>query len=290
MARLNQFSSTRLRWSLWLAALGFLAALALFPASYRTIRLATLVLAFVVWFGFIGLMRQHRVLRFSLLVVTVITAGFLMSPARGTAQADVLRTDYLFALRRYEGVSYYWGGETARGIDCSGLVRRGLIDALFWRGLRHADAGPVRQAISLWWHDCTANALGDGYRSLTARVLDTPSINVLDHSKLVPGDLAVTANGIHIMAYLGEHLWIEADPGAGSVIIVNAPAVGNVWFQTPMKVVRWSVLQRQGTVGVLNQRNNDSRTMGSGRCPQRVCNTTTTKLNYLEAGGPGDAR
>jgi cell wall-associated NlpC family hydrolase len=173
----------------------------------------------------------------------MLGAGFLALPSRAQPSTEFLRRDYLAGLQRYEGVTYYWGGETSRGIDCSGLIRRGLIDALLRRGVRTLDPGLVRRAISLWWHDCTASALGDQHRGLTLRVLDTPSVNALDHSKVLPGDLAVTRNGIHIMAYLGNNRWIEADPGAGRVITVTAPSADNSWFETPMNIVRWSILQ-----------------------------------------------
>ncbi|MEA3209623.1 MAG: hypothetical protein QOE70_2680 [Chthoniobacter sp.] len=243
MSLVHSLKSTRGRWLLWLAGLGFFVALALFPVSYRITRLAGLALAFGVWFGFIALVWRQRVLRFALVGVTLLVAGFLVLPARGRPPAEVLRGDYLAGLQRYEGVTYYWGGETGRGIDCSGLIRRGLIDALFCRGLRTAEAGLVRRAISLWWDDCSASALGDGHRGLTARVLETPSVNALDHSRIVPGDLAVTTSGIHIMAYLGDNRWIEADPGVGRVITVTAPSADNPWFEGPMHIVRWSILQ-----------------------------------------------
>jgi hypothetical protein len=44
------------------------------------------------------------------------------------------------------------------------------------------------------------------------------------------------------MAYLGEKLWIEADPAAARVITVAAPSKTNAWFHGPMKIVRWSCL------------------------------------------------
>jgi hypothetical protein len=77
---------------------------------------------------------------------------------------------------------------------------------------------------------------------MTVPVLGTPSINELDHSRLFPGDLAVTKGGGHVMAYLGSNLWIEADPGAEHVITVSAPCKTNAWFGEPMKVLRWRVL------------------------------------------------
>ncbi|MEO8351390.1 MAG: NlpC/P60 family protein, partial [Chthoniobacteraceae bacterium] len=205
-------------WTWWLAALGFLVALILLPVSYRLTRTASLALGFILWFGLIGLVWNRRWLRFALLALTALCAVFLGMPTRNAIRTEELRSDYIAGLRRYEGVRYFWGGESSRGIDCSGLVRRGLIDALARRGLRTGEAGLVRRAIELWWDDCTARALGKKHHGLTVQLLDTPSINTLDHSRILPGDLAVTDNGVHIMAYLGDRRWIEADPDAHRVI------------------------------------------------------------------------
>jgi len=59
---------------------------------------------------------------------------------------------------------------------------------------------------------------------------------------LKPGDLAVTADGIHIMAYLGNRIWIEADPNMHKVIEVAVPT-SNQWFNTPVVFVRWKWLK-----------------------------------------------
>ena len=45
------------------------------------------------------------------------------------------------------------------------------------------------------------------------------------------------------MSYLGGSRWIDADPELGRVVIVAVPSADNVWFQSPMNVVRWSILQ-----------------------------------------------
>ena len=122
-------------------------------------------------------------------------------------------------------------------------MRRGMIDGLFIEGSRRLDPAMLRQSFDLWWHDCTANELKDGFRNLTVPVLATPSLNVLDHSRILPGDMAVTDSGAHVLAYVGDHRWIEADPYVGRVITVTAPAPGNVWFTGPMKIVRWHALE-----------------------------------------------
>lgn len=172
----------------------------------------------------------------------MLCATFLVLPARRHLDATSLRKDYVAGLQRYDGVSYYWGGESPKGIDCSGLIRRGLIDSYFLRGISTFDAGLVRHAFWLWWHDCTARDLGKGH-GLTTHVAETPSINALDHSQILPGDLAVTCDGLHIMAYLDDNRWIEADPGIGRVVIESVPT-NNVWFRGPMNIVRWNVLQQ----------------------------------------------
>lgn len=241
---MNGTAPTRLLRLLWLAALVLFVAVVLFPVSNRLTRASGLALFCFVWFGFIGLYWQRRILRLSLLGVTLLSAGFMALPARSLPSADSLRSDYVAGLRRYDGTTYFWGGESPKGIDCSGLIRRGLIDSMFCRGVRTFDPGLVRRALSLWWHDCTASTLGEAHDGITVHLFDTPSVNQLDHSKILPGDLAVTSSGVHIMAYLGSNTWIEADPGVGRVISVPVPAKDNLWFDTSMKIVRWSVLSQ----------------------------------------------
>jgi len=235
-------NSRQRQWLLWVIAACLLVALLLLPVSYRITRAATAGFALLTWFGLIALLWRVRALRYSLLAITALVAGFLALPARATIDKAALREEYLSSMRGYEGATYYWGGENARGIDCSGLIRRGMMNAMFARGVRTFDGGLVRSAIDLWWNDCSAQALGEGYRSLTTHVADTRSLNELDHTLVTPGDLAVTQSGVHILAYLGDRNWIQADPGAGKVITLPAPA-RNGWFQSPMKIVRWRALE-----------------------------------------------
>jgi hypothetical protein len=243
-AGINRKKPTASQLIIWLAALGCLVAVVLFPVSNRVTRVSTVVLLLIVWFGLISICWRWRVLRFAILGIPLLAGSFLALPARRLPNAEVLRAEYVDGLRRYNGTQYVWGGENLRGIDCSGLIRRGLIDSLFRRGILTLDPGLVRRALSLWWNDCSAMALGELHDELTIRQFDTPSVNRLDHSKVLPGDLAVTSDGRHIMAYLGEQTWIEADPGEMRVVTVTAPARDNAWFDTPMNVVRWRLLSQ----------------------------------------------
>ncbi len=227
----------------WAVALVVFAASALYPVGTTTSRAAGVLSFAFLWGGLLVFLWKHHVWRWLVIGVTAAVAVFLLLPGRPTSP-ETLREKYTNCLRRYEGVRYVWGGESALGIDCSGLVRRGLMDALFLEGLRSFNPGLVRSAISLWWNDTTARVLGDnGHASPTLAISETPEINILDHAPLVPGDLAVTATGLHVLAYLGDQIWIEADPGLERVVLAQAPSQENPWLAMPVKIVRWKVLQ-----------------------------------------------
>lgn len=242
MNSLKVVLTTRLRRLLWLAALVLFFADWLFPVSNTPTRAVGLALLAVVWFGFIAIFWHHRIFRIVLLSFTVFSAIFLVLPGRNHADTTPLRSAYVAGLRHYKGVTYYWGGESPKGIDCSGLIRRGLIDSLFMRGIFTFDPKLIRYAIWVWWHDCTAQDFGEGH-GLTTRLSTTPSLNALDNSKILPGDLAVTRSGVHIMAFLGDNVWIEADPDIGHVVCVSVPSERNPWFHEPMVIVRWKIFQ-----------------------------------------------
>lgn len=184
--------------ALLLFAVVLLVALYLYPVSNRYTRAGGLVLIFFMWAGALVLCWRWKGVRYALLGLTALLAGFLALPGRATPGAAVLRADYAAAMRGYEGVEYYWGGEGARGIDCSGLIRRGLVNAQLSRGVRNFDPELVRRGLALWWNDTTARVLGEAPPGVTTHVLDAPSLNALDHSLLLPGDLAVKIGRAHV--------------------------------------------------------------------------------------------
>lgn len=219
-----------------------LVTLICYPVETMKLRAAVLALTVFVWFGFLFAVWRHRLIRGLMVLITAVVVAFLVLPGRESYDRAALTQAYLSALQRYEGAPYVWGGEKAWGIDCSGLMRRALGDALITQGVRTLNPTLIRKAAHLWWSDTTARNLGEG-RGGVRFLFETPSINQLDHTKIRPGDMAVTQSGVHILGYLGNNVWIEADPAAQRVLQATAPSEEMLWFKGPMKVVRWEMLQ-----------------------------------------------
>lgn len=170
-----------------------------------------------------------------------LIALMLMLPGRAIDRGE-LRASYLENLRSYEGADYVWGGESGWGIDCSGLPRRALRDAVLGYGLRYFNGEATRMYAEQWWFDTSAEALGRGYRGFTTSLGVGGTIASMSYESLLPGDLAVTQSGVHVMVYLGAELWIQADPLSGSVITMNGRTGDSGWFQSPVTMHRWKVL------------------------------------------------
>jgi hypothetical protein len=225
----------------WFVLWPLTVGLILYPINNLPLRLSFLIAVAALWIGLLYFCWSCRIVRKVLLSITGLMAMLLFFPGRDY-DATTLRQRYVATLLNYEGTRYIWGGENGLGIDCSGLIRRGIIMANYRQGIVTCNPRLVREGISLWWNDCSAQALGDEYRQRTRHLVSAPSINELDHSKILPGDIAVMESGVRTMAYLGERLWIEADPHAAKVIKIQAPN-DSPWFHQPVKIMRWSQLK-----------------------------------------------
>ena len=203
-------------------------------------RLILLASVLALWLTGVLLLRGRRILFITSLLAGLAGLGFLCLPGREVS-AEQLRERYVQSLRRYEGTPYVWGGESSSGIDCSGLVREGLIQANLRVGVVTLNPRPIRATLDLWYHDCTAQDLQEGYRGFTRPLFQAGSVHNLTDPSLRAGDLAVVENGSHVMAYLGRHQWIEADPG-DKVLILDAGAP-NPWLSMSAHVVRWRWLE-----------------------------------------------
>lgn len=233
----------RKRWLLlWPASL----ALCLYPVSNTYLRLAMVVCLLLLGVGLVAFNWRHRWLRITTLSIASALAILMLLPGRDAATHS-LQQSYLASLRKYEGTRYVWGGENRLGIDCSGLVRKGWVNSLAFQGLKSLNPALLRQSIFIWWNGCSARALGEEHLELTTHVLDADSVNQLDYTQLQPGDFAVTADGVHVLAYLGDKEWIEADPDAKRVLRLTTPS-SNTWFNEPITVMRWKQLDERWTL------------------------------------------
>jgi hypothetical protein len=211
-----------------------------FPIKFASLRLLLVLGVLGLWLGALLLFWRVKLVRAIVLIAMLFTVALLASPGREYSRRD-LRSRYVAALQTYDATPYVWGGESRRGIDCSGLVRRGLIDANLRTGIATLNPTLVRTALSLWWHDASAKAMMEEYRGATRKLFSVSSLNALDDSQLMAGDFAVTSNGVHTLAYIGNKTWIEADPGPMRVIKVRVPS-RNAWFSMPMQIMRWREL------------------------------------------------
>jgi hypothetical protein len=223
---------------LYLALLGELLFLLIQPInrlSYNVVMLGSVVLLGI-WTAYL-LRRRKR-----LLAVLLVPPGLLLLTLVNQQAVDRahLRELYLAELRTFAGTEYVWGGENCLGIDCSGLPRKSLINALARYGLTHANGRALLQSGWYWWHDASALELLSGYRGETQVEPTVFTINS-QNPRVRPGDLAVTQNGVHVMVFLDAHTVIQADPGPGRVVIDTIPNDKH-WYTERVQLVRWTAL------------------------------------------------
>lgn len=193
------------------------------------------------WCGLLALAWPRKGWCRALLIAPILLAIPFLLPGREIDAAE-LREDYVRRLGKLEGTKYYWGGEGAGGIDCSGLPRRAYRDALFVHGIKRLNGRALRVYLEQWWHDASARALSEGYRAYTRSLALKGAIREMDYGDLLPGDLAVTTSGLHVLVYMGQDRWIQADPGSDGVVLLNGRKDDNGWFRTSVTAHRWTLL------------------------------------------------
>ncbi|MEP4076944.1 NlpC/P60 family protein [Haloferula sp.] len=231
---------------LLIATLGSIAGIVVTttnPVHSKVLNLGFLASLLGTWLGSLIIGWKIRPLRFIFVTLPILALGLLLLPGEEIDSSE-LRKDYVKRMTILEGTRYHWGGEGANGIDCSGLPRRALRNSLLAYGFRHLNGQAFRIYLEHWWHDASAKALSEGYRNYTQSVGTAGTIRQLDHSGLVAGDLAVTTNGLHVIVYLGGDEWIQADPGIGTVAILNGRTDDNPWFTVPVEMHRWRISEQ----------------------------------------------
>jgi hypothetical protein len=231
----------RIFWAIAFCAWIALIAIVLYPVRNTGLKILLLICEGISCAALVALVKSNlvRVLVTLLVLGTVIVIA--LGPER-PVDTNLLRESYTGKLQRFHNKRYVWGGENRRGVDCSGLVRAAWIEALLDYGIRRINPALVREAFLIWWRDSSAKHLGEGYGTRTFLVQEATSVRALDSHRLKPGDLAVVANGVHVMAYLGDNRWIEADPGGRRVIVLNVKD-NNPWLDSRALVVRWATLR-----------------------------------------------
>jgi hypothetical protein len=158
-----------------LGALGLALLLQRYQVNSSAPKLITLTAILGAWVGLTNYFWPRKKPRIVVLMFPVLLALPFVLPG-GAIDPVELRKEYLERLSGFEGTKYFWGGESSRGIDCSGLPRRAYRDALLQSGFRSANGRAFRLWLEQWWYDANARALGAGYRDYTVSLEVTGTI------------------------------------------------------------------------------------------------------------------
>ena len=187
--------------------------------------------------------RKRKWVYVFLLAAAGVIAGLLAPGLSSTPLFARLRNQYVQELRSYEGTRYLWGGENRFGIDCSGLPRKAMRNALVITGLKNGNSDFILSALKNWWFDASAKALSEGDRNYVYPLNVSGMVKESPTYFLQPGDLAITDDGVHVMVYLSPNEWISADPGQGKVVIEHPSESKNPWFTRPVHFFRFRLFQ-----------------------------------------------
>lgn len=231
----------RLAFILTVASAIALIVLNLDPVTTKLHRLVILCSIAGLLCGPLILFWKNKFIRLALLALPLIAAFPFLLPGKRHDPAP-LRQTYLENLTSYKGTTYHWGGENSRGIDCSGLPRKALRDAMFSQGIKTLNGTLTRGFLRHWWNDSSAKALAEGHLDFAHPTGGSGAIAKMSYANLEPGDLAITEDRRHILIFLGGENWIQADPGIAKVTIENGRTSPNGWFAVPTTIHRWTVL------------------------------------------------
>ncbi|MDH3973306.1 MAG: C40 family peptidase [Deltaproteobacteria bacterium] len=212
------------------------------PINNAMLRLALIIsgITFIVS-SLLGVRKMKSLLcAFSVIIAVVFL--FIANPTGSKIDEKDFRKNYVRNIKSYLDVKYVWGGETFQGIDCSGLPRKALIDTYREFGIFSFNGTALRESILHWWFDTSARAMRDGYRGNTIKKGEFDNILEIGNEIVLPGDIAVTSDGIHVLTYIGNGDWIHAEPGNQKVIIENVKNYSTPWFSAPIVLMSWKVL------------------------------------------------
>ncbi len=231
--------SSRTKRLILVAGITLAAACAITPIHSRLVQAGFFAGSVLAWCGLFLMNGRARKTALLLAAIPLLAVLLLALPAKPIDQ-NQLRADYVARMRTFDGARYVWGGESSLGIDCSGLPRRALRDALWSEAWKHANGFAFRSWLEQWWHDSSALAMSQAHRGATRSLGLSAPLWEFDESKLLPGDLAIKDNGRHVVVFLGNHQWIEADPTLAKVHIWTPAPSDGAWY-ADMSLYRWVI-------------------------------------------------
>ena len=212
------------------------------PYHDAYLRYGIITFGIALWLGLImTVWKRHLAWRIAAFSLPLLLAIPFLLPSRELDRPR-LQARYLETLRSYDGTRYVWGGESRRGIDCSGLPRAALRSALAEQALE-GNGRAARLWLEQWWFDTSAKAMSEEYRTFTRSTGLTGDMREIDPSQIAPGDLAVTDDRRHVMMHLGNGEWIQAEPNVGKVFIARAGSPHSHYPASEVTLHRWRVLE-----------------------------------------------
>ena len=158
---------------------------------------------------------------------------------------EMLRAAYFGRLASFNNHPYIKYGEAHNGVDSSGLARAALWQAMLKDGIREVNPrllGPM--LWKFWWRDMSVRDIKDGKYKYTKVVGHVSKLTGYNSSKSQIGDMAIVGNK-HILIYLGDERWIEANPEKKKVIISELAEHSKYeWLNKPATFVRWWALDQ----------------------------------------------
>ncbi len=231
------------RWLMIIVGVCLILLTLLHPVNRASLRIAGIVGICLVWVSLLIKCRRKSTPSVILLALPVVLTIYLVIPVR-VSDHQALRSAYLEELEKLDGTRYVWGGESKLGVDCSGLPRLALRQAHCRRFFSTGNPGHARAWLNSWWFDSSADALANDYRGFTWPVDVEGTLQDIDPKTINPGDLAITENGVHLLVFLGDGKWIQADPGPNKVLIQDPKVDSSGWFKMKSTIHRWRELYK----------------------------------------------